>query len=201
MRNLLKLLLFFYIINTPVFAENNDSFLWDLTKDMTKAVASELVKSAVAEGLNKGESYSKSESEINRLNNLIFNLKRKQIYKNEKIKELEDNVNNLQTILSELKTGSTNKLTQKRLNILISDRWFVILGSYKEKDLHKAIARKKMLEKKRYFGVEINDTNDYKNLNKGWYFLNIGPLSKPYASKLQKELKNIIPDAYIKSGW
>ena len=202
MKNLLNIIMLLIYISISsncniAIANNNDSFLWDLTKDMTKAVASELVKSAIAENL-KDNNYYKSENEIKRLKNIISTLRNNKEFKEAKIQELETNINKLQSILLELKLGSKIQLHKLKNEKLANGRWFVILGSYKPKDYQKAIAKKTMLERKNFIGVDIFNTDNYPNLKSGLYIVNIGPLSKEYALRLQNKLKAVIPDAYIK---
>ena len=199
--NIMILVIFMSSNCNVVFANNNDNFWWGLTKDMTKAVASELVKSAVAEELKNDNSYHKHENEIDRLNNIIYTLRNNKEFKEEKIKKLEVNINRIQTLLHELKSGKTTQLQELKKEQIIGGRWFVILGSYKYKDYNKAITKKSMLEKKGFIGVEIFNTDNYPNLKNGLYIVNIGPLSKQYAFRVQNKLNTIIPDAYIKSGW
>lgn len=197
MKKIFAFLIFTTLFFSNAYADSEDGFLWDLTKDMTKAVASELVKTAVAEGLDN----NKSENEIKRLHEIINKMRRNKLYEDGKIQELEDRVNKLKNILSELKSGKSTQLQKENISTLPYGRWFVILGSYKAKDYQKASNKKAMLEKRNFIGVEIYNTDDYPNLENGLHIVNIGPLSKKYALDLKDKLKVIIPDAYIKSGW
>jgi len=186
-----------FLISTESIADN---FLWDLTKDMTKAVAVEVVRNAVANKMN-GSNVRKSEKEIARLNRVIYSFKSNNTYSESRIKELEDELNAVQATLSKLKSGSkTIKYFDNQTNFS-GERWFVILGSYLPRDYKKASKRKSEIEGYGFVGVEIYDTNEYPNLKNDLYIVNIGPLSKPYAAMLKEKLVNAIPDTYIKSGW
>lgn len=187
-----------------VYADFND-FFWDVTGDVVGTVGSELIKGAMSNKPRTVE-LKKSQIEINRLSNIVSNLKNNNSYSEDKIKDLESKVEYLQNTIDDIRSNSPN--IQNRLNhinksylSLKNGKWFVILGSYSASDIDKANKRKKLIESEGFYGVAIYNTNNYPNLTKNLNFVNFGPLSKEYALRVKNKLLKVVPDAYIKSGW
>ena len=78
-------------------------------------------------------------------------------------------------------------------------RYFVIMGSYPKASLYRAKRRLANLKKKN-IKTHIIDTNQYPNLTNELYSVVMGPYNRDYAIFKNIKAKELVPDAYVKSG-
>ncbi len=92
------------------------------------------------------------------------------------------------------------KKPQKEEHPRTNQKWFVILGSFKDTTLVNVQKRAKYVKDLGYNPL-ILDTDDYPNFTSGLLIVALGPYSKDTAKELKNELREHISDAFIKSGW
>ena len=78
-------------------------------------------------------------------------------------------------------------------------RFFVIMGSFPKAAETSANQRLAHLRDKN-IKTHIIDTNNYPNLTNGLYAVVMGPYNRDYAIFKNIKAKELVPDAYVKSG-
>jgi len=78
-------------------------------------------------------------------------------------------------------------------------RFFVIMGSFPKAALPRANKRLAQLHDKN-INSHIIDTNNYPNLTNGLYAVVMGPYNRDYAIFKNIKARQLVPDAYVKSG-
>jgi cell division septation protein DedD len=102
----------------------------------------------------------------------------------------------------DLETKTSEPISQptKRAPRPSGGTWFVVLGSFTKNDNEKANQRLQYIQGLGY-DVRMIETNNYPGLKGDLLAVVVGPYSKSKARNVAAQMKSVLSDAYIKSGW
>ncbi|MFN6962329.1 MAG: hypothetical protein ACK4S4_01035 [Pyrinomonadaceae bacterium] len=78
--------------------------------------------------------------------------------------------------------------------------WFVVLCSYPRDESTRADERLRFVQSRGISAPKV-DTDKYPGFSRGYYSIIVGPYSKSEAIRLMKDMRSVVPDAYVRSGW
>ena len=78
--------------------------------------------------------------------------------------------------------------------------WFVVVGGGRQRGEAQIGERQRQLERAGFRTVLV-DSDDFPNFNQGLAVLVIGPQPEGEARRVLRDVRRVVPDAYVKSGW